>query len=292
MRFLLTAVLLAGLTPNAFGWGAKGHRLIASLAEQRLRTISGNPMQKVAALLGPGLSLASIASCADSIRDYVSNKDKPDAVFPSGCIVTKEEAVSMFPSSGSWHYVNIPVPAASDPSSHPKAALQQACAERPPCILTQIERFTAQLKNKNLDTRTRAIALMFLVHLVGDLHQPLHAVNRNDDRGGNEVFVKIGTRVGRLHSLWDSFFMESIEEADVQSLANSGGGKPSQWAWESYDAAQRTVYNHVPLTATSFENPVILPDPAYRDAAARVIKMRLRAASIRLADLLAKALRG
>jgi hypothetical protein len=231
-----------------------------------------------------------VAVCADSIRDYVSHKDKPDAVFPDGCIISKEEAVSLFPSTGSWHFVNIPVPAALNPAAHPDDVLENACAERPPCILTQIDHFTAQLNDKTLAKRTRAIALMFLVHLVGDLHQPLHAVARQNDRGGNEVFVKVGSQVGRLHSIWDSYFVDSLEEADVSSVVAAGKGTPKTWAWESYDTAVKNVYADIPVQASTLENPVVLSDPQYREAATRVVKHRLRAASMRLAELLTKAL--
>jgi hypothetical protein len=248
-------------------------------------------MKRIGELLGADVSLASIAACADSIRDYVSGRDRPTVTLPSNCLLTEQEAVQMFPNTGTWHYVNIPVPASANPSAHPDLVLKQACAANAPCVTQQIEHFTEQLKNKRLDRKTRAIALMFLIHLVGDLHQPLHAVARNKDRGGNDVFVKVGDHTARLHGLWDSFFVEPLQESEVESVAAGGHGKPKNWAWESYDAARLTVYNSVPIRPSTFENPIVLPEAAYREAAVPVVKKRLRAASLRLADLLAKALR-
>jgi hypothetical protein len=146
------------------------------------------------------------------------------------------------------------------------------------------------LKDKKLDSRTRAMALMFLVHLVGDLHQPLHAVDRNKDRGGNNVFIRLGRHAGRLHGLWDSFFVEPLEEADLESSPGVSGGSPRSWAWESYEVARTVVYRGVPVQPSTAENPIVLPDPGYREAAVPIVKARLKSASVRLADLLAKTL--
>ena len=293
MRYLILAGLLAGIfAGNASAWGKKGHRLIAEMAEKRLSSGRGNVMRKVAGILGPGATLSSLASCADSIRDYVSNKNNPNFMFPGGCIISKEEAVAMFPSTGSWHFVNIPVPAAANPGRRPDDVLTKACAERPPCILTQIEHFTDQLKDKSLDNRSRAIAVMFLVHLVGDLHQPLHAVARQNDRGGNDVFVKVGSHVGRLHQLWDTYVVEPLDAEDVYTTGSAGKGSPKTWAWESYEAALETAYAGIPVQPSSFENPIPLPDPQYQAAATQAAKRRLHSASLRLAELLTKALGG
>ena len=291
MRYAILLGLLAGLAGDAVAWGGKGHRLIASLAEKRLQQRHPAVMKRIAELLGPGVSLASVSVCADSIRDFVSGRERPNPpALPGNCMVTEQEAVTRFKSTSSWHFVNIPVPAAPRASAHPNAVLVRACEAHSPCIVTQIEHFAAQLKNKKLDKKTRAIALMFLVHLVGDLHQPLHAVARNDDRGGNEVFVRVGTHTGRLHGVWDSYFVEQIDAADVERGVAPRQSDSRTWAWESYDAARQFVYPGVPIQATAFENPIALPDPSYKDAAVPVIKARLLAASIRLANLIAKSL--
>lgn len=282
--------LLACLVGNAVAWGGKGHRMIASMAEKRLHTQHPDAAKQIAALLGPDLSLVSIAVCADSIRGFVAAKGKPGAVFPVNCVVTKEEVATMFPSSGSWHFVNIPVPASADASAHPNAVLEQACADEAPCIVQRIEHFTAQLKDKTLDRRTRAIALMFLTHLVGDLHQPLHAVARQKDKGGNDVFIRLGNHTGRLHSIWDTFLVDKLDEADVKGNVAARHTTPKSWAWESYDAARHVVYNNVPVRPSTFEDPIVLEAEPYLNAAMPVVKQRLHAASIRLAALLAKAL--
>lgn len=290
MRYVWMLGLTVGLAFNASAWGGKGHRMIASLAEKRLAMKHPSVMKRIETLLGPGVSLASLAVCADSIRDYVSGRNRPDATYPGYCLLSEQEAVTRFPNTGSWHFVNIPVPAGPNPSAHKNSVLRDACAANAPCILSQIEHFERQLKDKRLDKPSRAIALMFLVHLVGDLHQPLHAVARNNDKGGNEVFVRVGAHTGRLHGLWDSFLVEPLQDDDVAEVRVRAHGRPDHWAWESYDASRLTVYAAIPVQPSTFENPIVLPDPAYRDAAIPVVKRRLRQASLRLADLLAKAL--
>jgi hypothetical protein len=193
--------------------------------------------------------------------------------------------MSGFADSASWHYINIPVPA----PSRSDAVLKQACPSDKPCAITQIETFRKQLGDKKLATRDRLIALIFLTHLVADLHQPLHAVQRNNDAGGNEVFVKLGSQTAKLHSLWDTQLVEPIQEVELGGPVKAGNKTAKSWAWESYDAAVNVAYNNVPLRQSTFQDPIVIPEPHYRGVATDMVKQRLYAASVRLADLLAAA---
>ena len=290
-RFLRLNILLCFFAASASSWGTRGHRFIAEFAEKRLAAKHPKVLNQVAKLLGPGVSLAAIASCADAIRDFVRNKEKPDALFPDNCLVTREQAVQQFPNTASWHFVNIPVPAGANPAAHPDSVIEQACASGAPCIITQIREFSARLKNKNLPRESRALALMFLVHLVGDIHQPLHAVDRNKDRGGNLVWVRLGSHVTRLHSLWDTVLLESIDPATIVGSVNASRRSAKSWAWESYDRARLTTYKNVPLLPSAQDNPIVLPDPGYSAEAEQVIRERLHAAGLRLTDVLVTTLR-
>ena len=126
MRYVIILGLLAGCVRDAVAWGGKGHRLIATLAEKRLNQRNPAVMKRIAALLGPHVSLASVAACADSIRDFIPMKDRLGITFPANCIVTEQEAIAMFSKTASWHYVNIPVPAGPNPSAHPNAVLSES----------------------------------------------------------------------------------------------------------------------------------------------------------------------
>ena len=159
-------------------------------------------------------------------------------------------------------------------------------------------------QGQNLDRKDRAVALMFLTHLIGDVHQPLHAADRNGDQGGNQIFVRIGNQTRRLHSAWDTLLVEGtgrslLSEQDLIELLSSpkfdGAMKKSNrsaqsWAWESNDIARKITYRDVPFRMTTFEDPIVLPDPSYRDRATHQVRKRLYAASVRLADTLAQVL--
>src|SRR5688572_17952445 len=99
--------LLLVLGSDAGAWGLKGHGMAASIAEKRLKAKYAGAWKKISGLLGPGITLASIAVCADSVRDHVRNPS--ESPLPPGCFVTSAEALGKFSESASWHFINIPV---------------------------------------------------------------------------------------------------------------------------------------------------------------------------------------
>ena len=154
---LITALLL--LPSLAFAWGPEGHAIIAQIAEDRLAPAA---RQQVDQLLD-GDSLAVVASWADEIRIH-----RPD--------------------TAQWHFVDIPKNANDyDPA--------RDCRPTPrgDCIIAAIDRELAILRDASADKDKRAEALKFIVHFVGDLHQPLHCAD-DHDRGGNDVTVKFFRR--------------------------------------------------------------------------------------------------
>ena len=282
-RALAALCLILILAVDAGAWGLKGHRMVASIAENRLKSKYPGAWKKISGLLGPGITLASVAVCADSVRDHI--RRPAEAPLPAGCVLTHEEASSRFADSASWHYINIPVPA----PSRSDAVLNEACPPAKPCAVKQIEVFRRQLGSKKLASRDRLIALIFLTHLVADLHQPLHAVERNNDAGGNEVVVRLGSQTTRLHALWDTQLVEPIQQVELGGPVKARNKTPKSWAWESYDAAVNVAYSEVPLRPSTLQNPIVIPEPHYRALATETVKQRLYAASVRLADLLAAA---
>ena len=169
-RCLALAVLaaLALLAPPLSAWSASGHRIIAAAAAQFL-----TPAAKAATteLLGRK-TLTSAAIWADSVRPY-----RPETV--------------------PYHFIDLPLasdrfdPTRDDPGGH--------------SILSATERFLTTLADASLATPTRAEALQFVLHLVADLHQPLHC-GSNHDAGGNNTMVTLGRRKMNLHRLWDLEF--------------------------------------------------------------------------------------
>ncbi|NOT08568.1 MAG: S1/P1 nuclease [Gemmatimonadales bacterium] len=180
MRRLTLAVLLsATLSAPAHAWSRLGHTLIGRLADQRL---SGKARKEVRRLLLGG-DLASVANWADSIRNE------------------RRE-------TGPWHYINVPVTGSI-------AEWRQYCP-RDGCILGALDSLIGVLRDRARPDGERREALMFIVHFVGDLHQPLH-VGERGDRGGNSVVVSWNGSPSNLHSVWDG------------SIVSSAGLAPDPW---------------------------------------------------------------
>ena len=165
-----------------WAWGREGHRIIGSIAEQRLAATNPEALKAIRKLIGPHRSLADLSACADDIRDYARRRTSS---LSSDCLIDERD-IARYSNTESWHFINLPTVSRGS-------------------ITSRIDFFTEQLGSNRVTNRTRAVALMFLTHLVGDVHQPLHAISRNGDKGGNSVFVRIGRRVMTLHSAWDTF---------------------------------------------------------------------------------------
>lgn len=255
----LLVVMMAGLTlpQAALAWGASGHAIVAELAQRRLQP---GPLAKVKALLGGEVSLASIASWADDVRPHET-------------------------ATTNWHFVDIPYDASRyDPA--------RDCQVRPTgdCVIEAISRLRAVLADASQPREARARALKFLVHFVGDIHQPLHCAERNHDRGGNDVMVFFfGNRVA-LHAVWDTSIIEKrvynwgeyvryLEEEwfPQQDGARLADGGPVEWALESHAAAVRAVY--------AIPGDYNLGDDYYKKALP-IVDRQLGAAGVRLAKLL------
>jgi len=159
------SLLTVGAAP-AYGWGRTGHRVIAAIADQNL---SGLVRANVRAILGTE-SLDEAATWPDEMRS------DPDPFWQK--------------TATPWHYVTI-------------AGHEYDVAPPEGDAITALRRFTAILRDPSASLKDRQLALRFVVHLVGDLHQPLHTGN-GTDRGGNDVKVTFDGRPTNLHSVWDS----------------------------------------------------------------------------------------
>jgi hypothetical protein len=253
--------LMAWLCPApALAWGVTGHEIVAGVA---LRELTPAARQEVGRLLGSPMMMVHEANWADEIRDAR-------------------------PETGAWHYVDIPLWAGSYEA-------RRDCPSGD-CVVAQIDKASRILANRRLPDGVRAEALRFLIHFVGDVHQPLHAED-NDDKGGNQVHVRIGRMRANLHRLWDADVIAPLgPNADSIASAIERGitvaqredwqsGMPSRWANEAHAIAREHVYP--PLQGA--RNVRLPRDYAYREAPlARVL---LAKAGVRLAWLLNKTLR-
>jgi len=252
---------MALLAPsNAFAWGAEGHETVAALA---LRELTPAARKEADRLLGGPVMMVHEASWADEIRDSR-------------------------PETGAWHYVDTPLWAGSYDA-------RRDCGDGN-CVVAQIEDDLRVPSDRRAPDAARAEALRFLIHFVADVHQPLHAED-NDDKGGNQVHVRLGRERANLHKLWDVDVVEPLG-SDPDAIAESiehdlspgqrrdwQSGTPARWANEAHAIAREHIYP--PLGGA---RDLRLPrDYAVREAP--LARILLAKAGVRLAWLLNAALK-
>jgi len=177
------------------------------------------------------------------------------------------------------------------------------------CNTEQLKRLIGVLGDARAPPRERDEALKWVVHLVGDIHQPLHAAD-NGDHGGNLVPVAlegVHTRGSEnLHRAWDNDLVQLVLHArnrqqpppDIDALAAEasslaqqvGQGSPESWSRESNNLARNVAYHYPGFACNSRPAGVVVLDAAYLDDAELVVRERLLLAGARLAALLNRAL--
>jgi hypothetical protein len=231
MQYFLVASLLLTITVSpSFAWGPEGHRVIADIARSHLTPAA---RQDVRELQGND-DLAAGANWADEVKS-----DRPE--------------------TGGWHFVDIPMNAGGFSEArdcyHPSDKHANTRLDRHNCVVDRIKMFTQTLADLKASSSDRIEALKFLVHFVGDIHQPLHAIG--EARGGNDIHViefgsaQCGSRPCNLHFVWDIGLMEHsarreseyaqflervIEREGLSSRADRGS---EAWANESFQLAKK-----------------------------------------------------
>ena len=276
LRVALAAGALAALglaaAPPAHAWGAEGHRIVGLVAEQLLDARSRGALRAIAG----EESLAELGLWMDRERDRLRTE---------------------WPGSERWHYDNRPVCAPALPP--------EPYCEDGHCAARAFDRALERLGDRAAARAERLDALRIVVHVLADLHQPLHAAD-DGDRGGNDVRVRVGPR-GRpkpLHAAWDADFVKRAVRGESETafaerlvgehratLARLAAGDRASWEAESYELARSYVYGRLPGFACGrrIEGVVDLPR-AYSDGAAEIVEERLARAGIRLAATLRAAL--
>jgi len=238
--FLLSAAVLLGAYTPAFSWGGLGHRTVAIIAEHRL---TPQAQAAVSRILGPTTSLADISTCADDI------KRKP--------IRCGSFTLNVDRRSKGWHYIDIPLE-----DTPAEATLNKYCRQGKQCAPAQAKLDLDVLRNPSADLYQKQVALMFLVHFIGDIHQPLHNVNDNDG-GGNSKLVtffpgKRSHKKTNLHHIWDNILIKDsqVKKTRPEALAaelerHISGQDAENWirgdvimaaALESFNIAKKRIY--------------------------------------------------
>ena len=247
---------LLKLTP-CFAWFDKGHRIVALIAQANL-TVEAR--KGVAAILPEGITLADAAVWPDhegrSIRDF-----------------------------DPLHYVRI----SDNGDSYDKA---RDCPDRN-CMVEALKWFLTVVADRDAPIIARRLGLYYVAHLVGDMHQPLHA-SRAADRGGVDISVSYKGATTNLHYFWDSNLvdLETGSEVDIakQLTANLTdeerlkwqAGDPTQWTNESLALVRSHAYNIGPSGELADD---------YVEKSRPIVRIRLVQAGLRLAWLLNTALK-
>src|SRR5262249_19985903 len=194
------------------------------------------------------------------------------------------------PETYNWHFVNIE----TDKSDY-VAARDCAPSDKGDCAVAAIERLRTVLADKKAKEATRLEALKFLIHIVGDMHQPLHCADHHD-LGGNEVQVKYCGEGTNLHHAWDSDMIHSTGLSEDQYRAHVEGfvdalsdteiahlqtGSPESWVLEAHKTAVTHAYKVPPSKDLCGD---------YTDTNLALIDKQLARAGIRLAKVLDDAL--
>ena len=278
------------LPPAAHAFGDEGHEVVALIAEHFL---TPEVRHRVFALLAADTSgltaardIASEATWADRYRDSDRNTTK-----------------LRFEQTRQWHFVDIEL-TSPDPTAacfgHPALPPGTAASAGPAkaCVVDKIGQFEQELAAPSTSPAERLMALQFLLHFVGDMHQPLHASD-DHDQGGNAKQVRApGKPPGKLHHYWDTEFVTAlghdapsvaqhliagIHATDVQAWSS---GSAADWAGESFEAARRFAYGKLPAP----KQGVHQLSAAYVRGATDLTAAQLRKAGVRLAAVLNRSL--
>jgi hypothetical protein len=248
---LVVTALLAAAPLTA--WGPTGHRVVGRIADGHLTPEAAAAVEE---LLGPtGLTHAGV--WADDVRSDPA-----------------------FRHADPWHYISI-----DDGETLADTARNEAGD-----VVEAIERHQRILADRNAPAEQRANALRFLVHFVGDIHQPLH-VGRRADRGGNGILVTFFDQPSNLHAVWDSEIIdhrrlsfselaEKLDHVSAEDVARLQAATLADWARESYDLRE-AVYPEDNQHRLSWE---------YVYHSWPVIERRLQEAGVRLAGVVNRAL--
>jgi hypothetical protein len=236
------------ISVEAFSWGATGHRVVGLIASKHL---SAKAKKNLIKILGQN-SLSEVSNWMDEVRSDSTYKGMED-----------------------WHWVTIETGKTYEQSpKNPKGD-----------VIATIERIVGELKKHNLDKKIEEEYVKILVHLVGDIHQPLH-VGCCDDQGGNKVKVKWFGRETNLHSTWDSNMIDDtklsytelasyLDEPEPSVIAGLQKNSVLDWANESM-SYRKQVYE-IGDGNLSYKY-------SYKNLPA--VKQRLLQAGIRLAGIL------
>ena len=290
-RILGCAAFACGATP-AYSWGDEGHEIIGLIAERYLDPAVRTRVNSILAADHSALTrddrIDQEATWADKYRDSDRGTTK-----------------MRYEATRQWHFVDLELDGPD---------LKAACFGEPPlpsgtaasrgpaadCVVDKIDEFVAELKSPATSAPERLMALQFVLHFVGDVHQPLHASDDHDQGGNLKIVMAPGLAPNSLHHDWDTAFVARLgeNEAAIAQRLIAGitaaqrtkwrAGSAADWARESFAVARDHAYGLLPPASSANLYNV---SSAYVTDATTVTAEQLSKAGVRLAYLLNQSLR-
>jgi S1/P1 Nuclease len=277
--------VLVSLPAPVRAWGCEGHQVIALLAEKHLNPHALAMAKKILAdgPIDPALSRYCQPRATDALADA--------STWP-------DDIRGLRPETAPWHYVDIPL-------GTTRRDVEKFCDPKESCVTRAITEQLAILRSAESDPRKRADALRFLIHFVGDVHQPLHAITDND-QGGNCVPVaffdalpqlrnpQTESYAPNLHGIWDTNILgraaagktadevaAELDESFREKIVRwqRGAANVDVWALESYRLAEKEAYGKLPVHI-----PAEAPQPVMTCADDNHISARMLTLDERLTD--------
>ena len=280
------------VTMPAYAWGDEGHEIVGLIADHYLDPAVKATVNRLLAAdttgLTPNRNIDVEATWADKFRDSDRNTTRV-----------------RYNETHNWHFVDLEL-SGPDPKTacFGEPPLNGALASNGPaddCIVDKLDEFIAELKDPGTSPGERLLALQFILHFVGDIHQPLHASDYNDQGGNVETVTaaNVSKKPGTLHGCWDTQFV-AMQGKGKTAIANKliaritaaqrtqwSSGTPATWANESFTIAKVNVYGPLPQPTSPHHYALT---KAYVTNARSVVAEQLSKAGVRLAFVLNNAL--
>jgi hypothetical protein len=291
MRFPLSLIFVICfvLPTPARCWWENGHRTVARIAAANLTPAARTRVSKLLGVPDTAEDVAEAMAKAATWADEIK-KDRPD--------------------TAPWHYIDLT-------EQDPKTAFAQRCAGDN-CVTARILLFKQQLASQKQGAEATAFsdqdALRFLIHFVGDVEQPLHAISDADQGGNCEPLDPPMGKARNLHAFWDGYLPDALNPDDKLLAAQlnteiagfsdtrrqgMAEGDEQKWAWESHEIAIAAIYKRLKIPEEPAEFPTncasapeaITSDkldltPGYAEAMLPVVRLQLERGGLRLAKLL------
>jgi hypothetical protein len=278
LLFSVLIVLSLSACPPARAWGCQGHQIIAYIAEANLNR--------------PARAKALKILAASPIDPHLSRYCQPRGTDPFADASTWADDIrNVRPETAAWHFIDIPRGAQ-------RGSLEPFCPPSTGCVVTALETHIGVLNDPRSSAAARADALRFIIHFVGDIHQPLHDATNSDD-GGNcvplEFFGDLPREIDavresfhpNLHWVWDVGIIHRFERGETpQQLAReldrryrleipTWTRQPANfaaWAWEAHALADSVAYGELPR-AIAVAQPRAIRSCADDDIALRMLSV-------------------